>query len=167
MHPCEKSIGSHHLGQSEKKQVALGAPSPRLTLPRGCSPWGPPACSPWGPPARATPLSSHPQAFTPPSLKHRWMPPPCPGVCTCLTAGRPPKEATVVGERPPRVLSPPCSLLWTRPSLAPSPPPRPPRPDTCDLGTEGVAGRRLVRGVLVLRWGSQAEPTTLGRLRPL
>lgn len=33
MHPREKSIGSHHLGQSEKKQVALGAPSPRLTLP--------------------------------------------------------------------------------------------------------------------------------------
>lgn len=30
-HPCEKAIGSPHVCQSEKKQVALGAPSPRLS----------------------------------------------------------------------------------------------------------------------------------------
>lgn len=89
MHPREKAIGSPNVCQGEKKQVALGAPSPRLTLSRGCSPWGPPA--------RATPLPSHCQAFTPPTLKHRWTPPPCPGVCTCLTAGGPPKEGTVRG----------------------------------------------------------------------
>ena len=32
MHPCEKAIGSPYVCQSEKKQVALGAPSPCLTL---------------------------------------------------------------------------------------------------------------------------------------
>lgn len=88
MHPHEKATSAPPACARVRRNRWLWGPLSPPYLVRGCSPRGPPA--------RATlfPLTARPSH---PASSTGGHPHPCPGVCTCLTAGGPPKEGTVRG----------------------------------------------------------------------